>query len=60
MDRLEQLAANRFCRTCFVQDENENFSEIIDTTSQMELLSIANIEVSISLIQTAIIKLFSL
>lgn len=60
MDRIEQLAANRFCRTCFVQGENEKFSEIIDTTSQMELLSIANIEVSIPSIYFAIIKQFFL
>lgn len=43
---MDQLATNKFCRTCFVQDENEKFSEIIDTTTQMELLSIGNIEVT--------------
>lgn len=49
MNRLDELASNRFCRTCFVQDENEIFSEILDTTTQMELLSIGNIEVNKSI-----------
>lgn len=49
MNRLEELASNRFCRTCFVQDENEKYSEIIDTTTQMELLSIGNIEVRLKI-----------
>lgn len=46
MNRLDELASNRFCRTCFTQDKNEKFCEILDTTAQMELLSIGNVEVN--------------
>lgn len=46
MNRLEELASNRFCRICFTQDEGEIFSEILNTISQMELLSVGNIEVN--------------
>lgn len=49
MDRDREMSNDRFCRICFVK-EGENteniFSEISESVSAMQLLSVGNIEVS--------------
>ncbi|KAG5675056.1 hypothetical protein PVAND_004994 [Polypedilum vanderplanki] len=34
-----------FCRVCFTQEENQNYTEILGSSCHVELLSVANIEV---------------
>jgi hypothetical protein len=37
-----------FCRVCFTQEDNEEYTEILGGPCHVELLSVSNIEVSMS------------